>query len=112
MSALAQLPLARLNNVVASALGEKVKRHKDKKTAIAKLAKVSKQDLVRALISTGGVTPDEIAALLDVSKPYAINIVAKLRKRGFVFDRAGLAYIPGAADGNLSGVTEDDAAAA
>jgi len=76
------LPLARLAQISAAINETKVKRFKDKNTAIKAIGRTSKQNLVKALLTTGGASVDEIQALFSIRKAYARDIISKLQKKG------------------------------
>lgn len=76
------LPLARIAEMVGQVKGERVKKYKDKKTAIAALDNPSKQKLVLAFIKTGGATIEDIQGLTGASRAYARDIISKLCQKG------------------------------
>lgn len=75
-------PLARIAKVVSILTGERVKRYKDKASALKAAGNPSKQRVVLALAKTGGVTLDELQKNFAIRQAYARDIFAKLKAKG------------------------------
>lgn len=76
------LPLARIAKMVAVVTGERVKKYKDKPSAIKALGRPPKQKIVLALLKTGGATVGQIEDLFKIRRAYARDIISKLTLKG------------------------------
>lgn len=76
------LPMARIAAMVSILTGERVKKYKDKNTAVKALGNPSKQKLVLSFIKDGGATIEDIMNLTGASRAYARDIICKLVQKG------------------------------